>query len=170
MSDESSPTPGDPAKAALPTAIVNGPPTAAPSVPTGAISTTPMQLPPIPLDPKELPRTGTKQHSTPGAKKPVLEPRDSFRELIETVVFVVVLVLMLKTFLAEAFVIPTGSMADTLLGYHHKVVCEKCGKTNLVNASSEAEPKDGFHVQVVVQYRCENCQAWNSRFKDAIDR
>src|SRR5215210_4006245 len=44
------------------------------------------------------------------------EIKDSFREVIETIVFVVVLVLMLKTFLAEAFVIPTGSMATTLLG------------------------------------------------------
>src|SRR5262249_38961186 len=45
------------------------------------------------------------------------EPRDSLREIAETVVFVVVLVLMLKTFVAEAFVIPTGSMAETLYGY-----------------------------------------------------
>src|SRR5437879_2457371 len=32
----------------------------------------------------------------------------NFREIAETVVFVVVLVLLLKTFVAEAFVIPTG--------------------------------------------------------------
>src|SRR4051794_7520638 len=55
------------------------------------------------------------------------EPKDSVREVIETVVFVVVLVLLLKTFLAEAFVIPTGSMATTLLGYHRNVTCEQCG-------------------------------------------
>src|SRR5437773_1301014 len=49
-----------------------------------------------------------------GVEKPP-EVKDSFREIIETIVFVVVLVLMLKTYLAEAFVIPTGSMATTLL-------------------------------------------------------
>ena len=43
--------------------------------------------------------------------------KDAFREVVETIVFVIVLVLLLKTFVAEAFVIPTGSMAETLLGY-----------------------------------------------------
>ena len=53
--------------------------------------------------------------------------KDSFREIVETVVFVIVLVLLLKTFVAEAFVIPTGSMAETLLGYQRWVTCSKCG-------------------------------------------
>src|SRR5262249_28381709 len=52
---------------------------------------------------------------------------DPVREIIETVVFVIVLVLMLKTFVAEAFVIPTGSMAETLYGYQKLVTCPKCG-------------------------------------------
>ncbi len=162
MSDETSPKPGEPMQ--NPSAITPTPGGATPAapVPVGAVSATPMQLPPIPLDPNSA-RPATKPHPGTNVKKPAQEPRDSFRELIETIVFVVVLVLMLKTFLAEAFVIPTGSMAVTLLGYHHKAVCEKCGSTNLLNASSEAEPKEHFHLQVVVQYRCENCQAWNNR-------
>lgn len=82
------------------------------------------------------------------------------RETVETVVFVVVLVLLLKTFLAEAFVIPTGSMATTLLGYHLEVTCDKCGKKYLVNASSEAEPSDGPPRPVLGSW-CENCQAYN---------
>jgi len=67
------------------------------------------------------------------------EVKDGVREVVETVVFVVVLVLLLKTFLAEAFVIPTGSMADTLYGYHKETICEKCGYRFRVNASEEAE-------------------------------
>ena len=54
------------------------------------------------------------------------EKTDPSREIIETVVFVVVLVLMLKSFVAEAFVIPTGSMAETLCGYQKVVTCPKC--------------------------------------------
>ena len=54
--------------------------------------------------------------------------KDGTREVIETIVFVVVLVLLLKTFLAEAFVIPTGSMAETLWGYQKLVSCPKCGE------------------------------------------
>ena len=110
-------------------------------------------MPPIPLG-------APKPAAPPVAAKKEPEAKDTFRELIETVVFVVVLVLMLKTFLAEAFVIPTGSMADTLLGYHHKVTCQQCGYTNLFNASSEADPQDRPR-QDVSQGHCENCGAWN---------
>src|SRR4030095_12137672 len=95
------------------------------------------------------------------ATKKESETKDTFRELIETIVFVVVLVLMLKTFLAEAFVIPTGSMATTLLGYHHKATCPQCGYTNLVNASAEAVPQ-GRPPEPVVAYECENCDFWHT--------
>src|SRR6059058_1639581 len=70
------------------------------------------------------------------------EPKDNFREVVETVVFVVVLVLMLKSFVAEAFVIPTGSMAETLWGYQKIVECPKCHHQFPVNCSSEVEPAD----------------------------
>ncbi|MFO0964444.1 MAG: S26 family signal peptidase [Gemmataceae bacterium] len=78
------------------------------------------------------------------------------RETVETVVFVVVLVLLLKTFLAEAFVIPTGSMATTLLGYHMETACDKCGYKYVVNASSEAEGDSK-----ILGSWCPNCQAYN---------
>ena len=84
--------------------------------------------------------------------------KDGFREVVETIVFVVVLVLLLKTFLAEAFVIPTGSMATTLLGYHREVTCEACGYHFLVNSSSEAEDKI---PQYVTKGYCPNCRYLN---------
>ena len=125
--------------------------------PPGAVSAEPMAVPPIPLNPQAPAASGTPTSKTTNVpKKQDQEPKDSFRELIETVVFVVVLVLMLKTFLAEAFVIPTGSMADTLLGYHYKVTCKECGYPNLVNASSEADPQKGL-PDPVVSCQCANC-------------
>jgi signal peptidase I len=66
---------------------------------------------------------------------------DSIREIIETVVFVVVLVLMLRSFAAEAFVIPTGSMATTLWGYQKVVTCPECGYEFPVNCSQEVDPQ-----------------------------
>jgi len=87
--------------------------------------------------------------------------KDAFREVIETVVFVVVLVLLLKTFLAEAFVIPTGSMATTLLGYHRQVPCDACGYTFPVNASQEVEPPQGQPAVQVTHGVCPNCQKVN---------
>ena len=127
-----------------------------PPIPPGAVTAEPMALPPIPLHPQPATRPTS---IPPRLKEP--EHKDTIRELIETVVFVVVLVLMLKTFLAEAFVIPTGSMADTLLGYHHKVTCQQCGYPNLVNASSEAEPQDGAQAVEVESCQCQNCGATN---------
>jgi Signal peptidase, peptidase S26 len=122
-------------------------------IPAGAVTAEPMDLPPIPLDPSKKPAATP----VPALPKQPTEVKDSFRELIETIVFVVVLVLMLKTFLAEAFVIPTGSMADTLLGYHYKVECEQCKKVNLVNASAEAEAPVQLQAPRITKCVCENC-------------
>jgi hypothetical protein len=95
------------------------------------------------------------------AKSPThQEHKDGTREIVETIVFVVVLVLLLKTFLAEAFVIPTGSMATTLLGYHFDVTCEQCGYAFKVNASSEADPQERT-PQRVVGSTCPNCRHHN---------
>lgn len=79
------------------------------------------------------------------------------REVVETVVFVVVLVLLLKSFAAEAFVIPTGSMAESEYGYHKDVVCPACSIEFPVNCSSEADPQDGPRV-TVSDCKCPNCR------------
>jgi signal peptidase I len=91
------------------------------------------------------------------AGTPVAETKDSLREIVETVVFVVVLVLMLKSFVAEAFVIPTGSMAETLWGYQKLVTCPKCGFEFPVNCSSEVDPQQG-PPDPVVACTCPNCR------------
>src|SRR5262249_41214153 len=93
------------------------------------------------------------------------EPRDSLREIAETVVFVVVLVLMLKTFVAEAFVIPTGSMAETLYGYQKMVTCDKCFHTFPVNCSSEVDPSDG-RFRDVLGCQCPNCDHYMNWTKE----
>ncbi len=82
---------------------------------------------------------------------------DSLREIAETVVFVVVLVLLLKSFVAEAFVIPTGSMAETLYGNQKLITCPECGRIYPVNCSQEAEPQHG-QVAVVGSGTCDNCR------------
>src|SRR5262245_36998090 len=83
-------------------------------------------------------------------------PRNSFRELVETVVFVTVLVLLLKSFVAEAFVIPTGSMAEALLGYRAFVTCPECCHEFPINMSEEIEPQEG-NVTRVRGCTCPNC-------------
>ncbi len=49
-----------------------------------------------------------------------------FRQVFEFLVLLLISVMVLRTFAAEAYVVPTGSMAPTLLGIHHTVVCPGC--------------------------------------------
>ena len=50
-----------------------------------------------------------------------------FGEQLEAIVVAVILALIIRHFVMEAFVIPTGSMAPTLLGDHFEVNCTSCG-------------------------------------------
>jgi len=63
--------------------------------------------------------------------------RAAIRETIESVVIAFVLAFLFRTFEAEAFVIPTGSMAPTLMGRHKDLVCPKCGYQYQTGASDE---------------------------------
>jgi len=63
----------------------------------------------------------------------------STRETIESIAIAFILAFLFRTFEAEAFVIPTGSMAPTLMGRHKDVKCEKCGYPYQVNASEEVD-------------------------------
>lgn len=63
------------------------------------------------------------------------------RETIESLVIAFVLAFLFRTFQAEAFVIPTGSMAPTLMGRHKDVDCAACGLRYRVN-DSEMKPED----------------------------
>ncbi len=67
----------------------------------------------------------------------------SIRELIEAVVIAFALAFFVRTFEAEAFVIPTGSMAPTLMGRHKDVFCPRCGYHYQVTASAEVNPETG---------------------------
>ncbi len=96
----------------------------------------------------------TRQIRSYYAKKPKeVEMKNVPREFFETVVFVLVLVLMLQRFVAEAFVIPTGSMAETLYGDHVNVTCRECGHHSTLNSSSD----DGGRRPNINSYTCSNC-------------
>ncbi len=113
--------------------------------------------------PSDVVTTARAQPKKKDETKPV-EIKDPWREIIETVVFVIVLVFMLKTFLAEAFVIPTGSMANTLLGDHKDVICEQCAYEYRVNGSQFTQPQDGRDAVHVSTSDCPNCGYCNHLF------
>lgn len=92
--------------------------------------------------------------AAPGTTKSPVRQQDSWRETVESVVVAFVLAFLFRTFEAEAFVIPTGSMAPTLYGQHRDIYCEHCGTRFAVGASSgpadDAEVRDG---KIVSAYR-----------------
>ena len=74
-----------------------------------------------------------RQETTTGATQRTI------RETIESIVVAFVLAFLFRTFEAEAFVIPTGSMAPTLQGRHKDLICPKCGTHYRVSASLSEE-------------------------------
>lgn len=84
------------------------------------------------------------------------------RETIESILVAVMLALLFKAFEAEAFVIPTGSMAPTLQGRHKDVACPQCQYRYRASASWENdENRDKGRVVSTV---CPFC-----RFERPID-
>ncbi|MBN1846201.1 MAG: signal peptidase I [Sedimentisphaerales bacterium] len=61
-------------------------------------------------------------HATARSKSAI----QSFKETMESLVIAFVLAFIFRAFIVEAFVIPTGSMADTLRGAHFRLVCPAC--------------------------------------------
>src|SRR6185295_8917573 len=68
-----------------------------------------------------------------------------------------VLAFLFRTFEAEAFVIPTGSMAPTLQGRHKDLTCDKCGYRIRANASSEVN-EEGYRKENVIDVVCPLCR------------
>jgi len=68
---------------------------------------------------------------------------DSLRETIETIVFALVLAFLFRTFEAQAYEIPTGSMGPTLMGRHKDLICPACGFHYRVGASMEVYSDTG---------------------------
>ena len=84
----------------------------------------------------------------------------AMRENVEAIVVAFILALLFRAFLAEAFVIPTGSMAPTLMGAHKDLFCDQCGQNFRVGASRE---RRGPNLSIaVVGGVCPNCRHVNS--------
>ena len=54
------------------------------------------------------------------------EGDESLKETFESIVISFFLVFVFRSFIVEPFIIPTGSMAPTLMGLHDPVQCESC--------------------------------------------
>jgi signal peptidase I len=97
-----------------------------PPAPTAAAAEKPLQ----PTAPPEAPITTGK----------------GVKETIESILIAFILAFVFRAFVVEAFVIPTGSMATTLLGAHMRFTCKECGYQFDVNFPSES--RNGEEVDI----------------------
>src|SRR6476661_7786777 len=74
--------------------------------------------------------------ATPGARE------SGVKETVESILIAFILAFVFRAFVVEAFVIPTGSMATTLLGAHMRFTCRECGYTFDVNYPSKSTGED----------------------------
>ena len=81
-----------------------------------------------------------------------------WRETVESIAMAIILALLFRGFIAEAFVIPTGSMAPTLRGRHKDVRCPECGYWYQAGASIEVDRNSGAESNLpVVAATCPVC-------------
>ena len=77
------------------------------------------------------------------------KPRGSpVRQTAELIVMLCLSVIVVRTFSAEAYVVPTGSMAPTLLGWHRELVCPSCESVFVVGIEDEGQTGEAI---------CPNC-------------
>ena len=69
----------------------------------------------------------------------VWNPFPGWISTVESIVVAFTLALLFRGFEAEAFVIPTGSMAPTLMGRHKDLACAACGRDFRVGCSTEED-------------------------------
>lgn len=79
-----------------------------------------------------------------------------WRQPVELVIHILLGAVLVRGWFVEPFVVPTGSMAQTLLGLHAQLACDRCGFT---------WPCDAFELEEeaqfagAVQLQCPNCAA-----------
>ena len=91
-------------------------------------------------------------HGSSPAAAPEAAPffgQAAIRETIESIVVAFVLAFLFRTFEAEAFVIPTGSMAPTLMGKHKDLTCPECRFPYQVSASDNEREGKTTEARVV---------------------
>lgn len=70
------------------------------------------------------------------------------RQTVELLVMLCLSVVLVRTFSAEAYVVPTGSMAPTLLGWHREIKCPSCLAVFVVGIEDEGQTGEAI---------CPNC-------------
>ncbi|WP_437192086.1 signal peptidase I [Planctomicrobium sp. SH527] len=97
----------------------------------------------------------------------------TFRHVAESFVLLAVAVILFRGFAAEGFMISTGSMAPTLLGYHRQVVCPECqfefargaAPSNEEGTQRFAQANYDIGLEIPTEIRCPNCSLTDIEFQ-----
>ena len=96
------------------------------------------------------------------AEEPHVSAGKGVKETIESILIAFILAFVFRAFVVEAFVIPTGSMASTLLGAHLRLTCKDCGYTFDLNFPSRSTGGDDTVIQddlkLGASAYCQNCR------------
>ncbi|MBI2471085.1 MAG: hypothetical protein HYV59_07565 [Planctomycetes bacterium] len=83
--------------------------------------------------------------------------KGKLRENIESIAFAIAIAFAIRYFVVEAFKIPTGSMAPTLLGEHKDVKCPNCGWFFYADRQSESATCPNCQFEMSASLYCNNC-------------
>ena len=87
-------------------------------------------------------------------------PKENIKETIESILVAFILAFVFRAFVVEAFVIPSGSMAPTLLGAHMRLRCEECGyqfDVNFPSPGGDENPTIPAETPLQYSMHCPNC-------------
>ena len=92
---------------------------------------------------------------------------EGLKVILEQVLVAFILAFIFRAFVLEAFVIPTGSMAPTLLGAHMRLTCPDCGWHFQVNYPTDGVNQSApAYAPQVYAIRCPNCAYRFPRFNE----
>lgn len=92
------------------------------------------------IDPRE--RTAFDEPAPRDEVVDQLDRRSPLRAVTEAFISLILAVVLFRTFAAEGYMISTGSMAPSLLGYHKRVTCPTCGCTFPFGVAYDTDPDE----------------------------
>src|SRR5258706_6256426 len=97
------------------------------------------QIPPL-VPPPPTPPPPPAAATTPPPEK------ENIKETIESILVPFILAFVFRAFIVEAFVIPSGSMAPTLLAAHIRYRCDDCGYQFDINFPSDRSDDENINI------------------------
>lgn len=100
----------------------------------------------------------TQTNQTAAEAKEQPDSTGGIKETLESILVAFILAFIFRAFVVEAFVIPTGSMAPTLLGAHMRFVCKDCGYPFDVSYNTDGEDMNiPARAKLPTRVYCPNC-------------